>query len=158
LGWVVATPEALCEAMSRPTMRSVPVKTAEQQAALMLVGMDARSMRASFSIALPLMAVSRVWGPDGRVSSSATRALSLSNFSRSSPVIMYLIAKHVLITCERQCCGTLHCDDSHRFSPKYNPVCNASEQRRHGKRGNASLMIYRIASSFCGMKLIEIVL
>jgi transposase len=29
---------ALCEAMSRPTMRFVPVKTAEQQAALMLMG------------------------------------------------------------------------------------------------------------------------
>src|SRR4051812_21422984 len=31
-----ADAEALCEAMSRPTMRFVPVKTAEQQAALML--------------------------------------------------------------------------------------------------------------------------
>jgi transposase len=31
--------EAICEAMSRPTMRFVPVKTAEQQAALMLAGM-----------------------------------------------------------------------------------------------------------------------
>ena len=30
--------EALCEAMSRPSMRFVPVKTAEQQAALMLTG------------------------------------------------------------------------------------------------------------------------
>jgi transposase len=30
--------EALCEAMSRPRMRFVPVKTAEQQAALMLTG------------------------------------------------------------------------------------------------------------------------
>jgi transposase len=30
--------EGLCEAMSRPTMRFVPVKTAEQQAALMLAG------------------------------------------------------------------------------------------------------------------------
>jgi transposase len=30
--------EALCEAMSRPRMRFVPVKTAEQQAALMLAG------------------------------------------------------------------------------------------------------------------------
>jgi transposase len=30
--------EGLCEAMSRPTMRCVPVKTAEQQAALMLTG------------------------------------------------------------------------------------------------------------------------
>ena len=33
-----ADAQALCEAMSRPTMRFVPVKTAEQQAALMLVG------------------------------------------------------------------------------------------------------------------------
>ena len=30
--------EGLCEAMSRPSMRFVPVKTAEQQAALMLLG------------------------------------------------------------------------------------------------------------------------
>ncbi|MBP6380886.1 MAG: IS110 family transposase [Sphingorhabdus sp.] len=40
-----ADAEALCEAMSRPTMRSVPVKTAEQQAALMLVGMRDRLVR-----------------------------------------------------------------------------------------------------------------
>jgi transposase len=33
-----ADAEAVCEAMSRPTMRFVPVKTAEQQAALMLAG------------------------------------------------------------------------------------------------------------------------
>jgi transposase len=33
-----ADAEAICEAMSRPTMRFVPVKTAEQQAALMLMG------------------------------------------------------------------------------------------------------------------------
>src|SRR6201987_3149459 len=33
-----ADAEALCEAMSRPRMRFVPVKTAEQQAALMLTG------------------------------------------------------------------------------------------------------------------------
>jgi len=33
-----ADAEAICEAMSRPTMRFVPVKTIEQQAALMLVG------------------------------------------------------------------------------------------------------------------------
>lgn len=37
--------EALCEAMSPPTMRCVPVKTAEQQAALMLVGMRDRLVR-----------------------------------------------------------------------------------------------------------------
>jgi transposase len=40
-----ADAEALCEAMSRPTMRFVPVKTAEQQAALMLVGIRDRLIR-----------------------------------------------------------------------------------------------------------------
>jgi transposase len=40
-----ADAEALCEAMSRPTMRFVPVKTADQQAALMLVGVRERLIR-----------------------------------------------------------------------------------------------------------------
>jgi transposase len=40
-----ADAEALCEAMSRPTMRFVPVKTPEQQAALMLVGVRDRMIR-----------------------------------------------------------------------------------------------------------------
>lgn len=40
-----ADAEALCEAMSRPTMRFVPVKTKEQQAALMLVGLRDRLIR-----------------------------------------------------------------------------------------------------------------
>jgi transposase len=40
-----ADAEALCEAVSRPTMRFVPVKTAEQQAALMLVGVRDRLIR-----------------------------------------------------------------------------------------------------------------
>jgi transposase len=40
-----ADAEALCEAMSRPTMRFVPVKSAEQQAALMLVGLRDRLIR-----------------------------------------------------------------------------------------------------------------
>ena len=40
-----ADAEALCEAMSRPTMRFAPVKTAEQQAALMLVGVRNRLLR-----------------------------------------------------------------------------------------------------------------
>jgi transposase len=40
-----ADAEALCEAMSRPTMRFVPVKSAEQQAALMLVGVRERLIR-----------------------------------------------------------------------------------------------------------------
>jgi transposase len=37
-----ADAEALCEAMSRPTMRFVPVKTEEQQGALMLMGLRDR--------------------------------------------------------------------------------------------------------------------
>ena len=41
----MADAEALCEATSRPTMRFVPVKTAEQQAALMLVGVRDRLIR-----------------------------------------------------------------------------------------------------------------
>jgi transposase len=40
-----ADAEALCEAMSRPTMRFVPVKTADQQAALMLVALRERLVR-----------------------------------------------------------------------------------------------------------------
>lgn len=40
-----ADAEALCEAMSRPTMRFVPVKTVDQQAALMLVTMRDRLVR-----------------------------------------------------------------------------------------------------------------
>jgi transposase len=40
-----ADADALCEAMSRPTMRFVPVKTVEQQAALMLVGVRDRLIR-----------------------------------------------------------------------------------------------------------------
>jgi transposase len=40
-----ADAEAICEAMSRPTMRFVPVKTTDQQAALMLVGVRDRLIR-----------------------------------------------------------------------------------------------------------------
>ncbi|WP_262272070.1 IS110 family transposase [Microvirga yunnanensis] len=40
-----ADAEALCEALSRPSMRFVPVKTPEQQAALMLVGLRDRLIR-----------------------------------------------------------------------------------------------------------------
>ncbi len=40
-----ADAEALCEAASRPTMRFVPTKTAEQQASLMLVSMRARLIK-----------------------------------------------------------------------------------------------------------------
>jgi transposase len=41
-----ADAEALCEAVSRPTMRFVPVKSVDQQAALMLVGLRERVVAA----------------------------------------------------------------------------------------------------------------
>ncbi|MHC2301814.1 transposase [Rhizobium mongolense] len=41
-----ADAEALCEAMSRPTIRFVPMKSADQQAVLMLVGMRERAVAA----------------------------------------------------------------------------------------------------------------
>jgi transposase len=40
-----ADAEAICEAMSRPTMRSVPAKTIDQQAALMLMTIRDRLVR-----------------------------------------------------------------------------------------------------------------
>ena len=40
-----ADAEAICEAMSRPTMRFVLVKTPDQQAALMLIGLRDRLIR-----------------------------------------------------------------------------------------------------------------
>lgn len=46
-----ADAEALCEAMSRPTMRFVPVKNADQQAALMLVGLRERAVTARTQLA-----------------------------------------------------------------------------------------------------------
>jgi transposase len=46
-----ADAEALCEAMSRPAMRFVPVKTAEQQAALMLIGLRDRLIRSRTQLA-----------------------------------------------------------------------------------------------------------
>jgi transposase len=46
-----ADAEALCEAMSRPTMRFVPVKTAEQQAALMLAGVREQLIAARTQLA-----------------------------------------------------------------------------------------------------------
>ena len=46
-----ADAEALCEAMSRPTMRFVPVKTAEQQAGLMLIGVRERLIRGRTQLA-----------------------------------------------------------------------------------------------------------
>jgi transposase len=46
-----ADAEALCEAMSRPTMRFVPVKTADQQAALMLAAERERLVRSRTQLA-----------------------------------------------------------------------------------------------------------
>jgi len=48
-----ADAEALCEAISRPTMRFVPVKTAEQQAALMMAGLRNRLIRNRTQLSRP---------------------------------------------------------------------------------------------------------
>jgi transposase len=46
-----ADAEAVCEAMSRPTMRFVPVKSAQSQAALMLAGLRERLVRNRIQLA-----------------------------------------------------------------------------------------------------------
>jgi transposase len=64
-----ADAEALCEAMSRPTMRFVPVKTAEQQAALMLVGVRDRLIRNRTQLANAIRGYAAEFGltaPKGR--------------------------------------------------------------------------------------------
>lgn len=57
-----ADAEALCEAMSRPTMRFVPVKSAEQQAALMLVGIRERAVAARTRLANTIRACAAEFG------------------------------------------------------------------------------------------------
>ena len=60
-----ADAEALCEAMSRPTMRFVPVKTAEQQAALMLVGLRDRLVRSRTQLANAIRSYAAEFGLTG---------------------------------------------------------------------------------------------
>src|SRR3954464_8212786 len=60
-----ADAEALCEAMSRPTMRFVPVKTAEQQAALMLVGLRDRLIRTRTQLANAIRGYAAAFGITG---------------------------------------------------------------------------------------------
>ena len=56
-----ADAEALCEAMSRPTMRFVPVKSAEQQAALMLINLRDRLIRNRTQLAHALRGHAAIW-------------------------------------------------------------------------------------------------
>src|SRR3954452_15474660 len=60
-----ADAEALCEAMSRPTMRFVPVKTAQQQAALMLVGLRDRLVRSRTQLANAIRSYAAEFGLTG---------------------------------------------------------------------------------------------
>ena len=57
-----ADAEALCEAASRPTMRFVPVKTAEQQAALMLAGVRERLVRNRVQLANAIRGMAAEFG------------------------------------------------------------------------------------------------
>ena len=66
-----ADAEALCEAMSRPTMRFVPVKTAERQAALMLVRLRDRLISQSHAIGQRHPRLRRRVRPDSRQGNDA---------------------------------------------------------------------------------------
>lgn len=57
-----ADAEALCEAVSRPTMRFVPMKTADQQAALMLVGMRTRLIKRRTQLANAICGIAAKFG------------------------------------------------------------------------------------------------
>ncbi len=70
-----ADAEALCEAMSRPTMRFVPVKTVEQQAALMLVGVRDRLIRNRTQLANAIRGYAAEFGLTAARSSRCSRAL-----------------------------------------------------------------------------------
>src|SRR5437870_8749894 len=61
-----ADAEAICEAMSRPTMRFVPVKTAEQQAALMLVGTRDALVRRRTQLSNAIRGYAAEFGADRR--------------------------------------------------------------------------------------------
>jgi transposase len=68
-----ADAEAICEAMSRPTMRFVPVKSAEQQAALMLIGLRDRLIRQRTQLANAIRGYATEFGlvaPKGSAGSS----------------------------------------------------------------------------------------
>jgi transposase len=57
-----ADAEALCEAMSRPTMRFVPVKTPESQAVLMLIGLRDRLVRNRVQLANAILGYAAEFG------------------------------------------------------------------------------------------------
>jgi len=60
-----ADAEALCEAMSRPTMRFVPAKSAEQQAGLMLMGVRDRLIRNRTQLANAIRGYAAEFGLSG---------------------------------------------------------------------------------------------
>src|SRR4051795_5015249 len=72
-----ADAEALCEAMSRTTMRFVPVKTAEQQAALMLVGLRDRLVRNRTQLANAIRRYAAEFGLTGATGLAHVPALLL---------------------------------------------------------------------------------
>lgn len=59
----MADAEAICEAMSRPRMRFVPVKTAEQQAALMLAGVRDQLARRRTQLSNSIRGYAAEFGP-----------------------------------------------------------------------------------------------
>ena len=77
----MADAEALCEAMSRPTMRFVPVKTAEQQAALMMVGLRDRLIRNCTQLSNAIRGYAAEFGLTSRQGYGAPRSAARSHSS-----------------------------------------------------------------------------
>ena len=80
-----ADAEALCEAMSRPSMRFVPVKTAEQQAALMLVGLRDRLVRSRTQLANAIRSYAAEFGLTGATGLAHLPALLSAHSGRRDP-------------------------------------------------------------------------
>jgi transposase len=84
-----ADAEALCEAMSRPTMRFVPVKTAEQQAALMLLGVRDRLIRSRTQLANAIRGYAAEFGV------TAARGIATSGATARAPADCDLIVTNL---------------------------------------------------------------
>lgn len=93
-----ADAEALCEAMSRPTMRFVPAKTAEQQAALMLVGLRDRLIRSRTQLANAIRGYAAEFGVT--VATGMARVVSLLDRVRSNATLPALAREMFAIQAE----------------------------------------------------------
>ena len=80
-----ADAEALCEAMSRPTMRFVPVKTAEQQAALMLMGLREQLVASRTQLSNAIRGYATEFGLTAAKGEGSPRTAARAHPSRREP-------------------------------------------------------------------------